>query len=164
MSSFRFDPAMPADAAAVSALVAALESSLYGESTFSQADLEDEWSDLELEQDARVVRDGERVVGYGVVRERGEVSSVEGYVHPDALGRGIGELIAAALEEDAVRRGARRIHNSVLEADSAARRLLESLGYRAVRVFRELRIELEAPPPAPAVAGGAARRLVRPGA
>jgi GNAT superfamily N-acetyltransferase len=27
--------------------------------------------------------------------------------------------------------------------------LLESLGYRAVRVFREMRIELEAPPPAP---------------
>jgi hypothetical protein len=36
-----------------------------------------------------------------------------------------------------------------LEADSAARRLLESLGYGAVRVFRELRIELDAPPPAP---------------
>jgi GNAT superfamily N-acetyltransferase len=38
----------------------------------------------------------------------------------------------------------------VFEADSAARRLLESLGYDAVRVFRELRIEFAAPPPAPA--------------
>ena len=36
-----------------------------------------------------------------------------------------------------------------MEADSAARRLLDSLGYGAVRVFREMRIELEAPPPAP---------------
>ncbi len=142
-------PAAAADAAAVTEVVEALESSLYGESLFSQADLEDEWSELELEQDARVVRDGERIVGYGLVRDRGELWCVEGYVHPDALGRGIGKLIATVLEEEAVRGGAGRIQNVVLEADSAALKLLESLGYGAVRVFRELRIELDAPPPPP---------------
>ena len=142
-------PAVAADAAAVTRLVVALESSLYGQTAFSQADLEEEWLELDLEQDARVVRDGDRIVGYGVVRQRGELWRVEGYVHPDALRRGIGKLIATGLEEDAARRGARRIQNGVLEADSAARRLLESLGYGAVRVFRELRIELEGPPPAP---------------
>jgi mycothiol synthase len=142
-------PAVPADAAAVTEVVAALESLLYGQSTFSQADLEDEWSELDLEQDARVVRDGDRIVGYGLVRERGELWRVEGYVHPNAFGRGLGKRIATGLEEEAARRSARRIQNGVLEADSAARRLLESLGYTAVRVFRELRIELEAPPSAP---------------
>ena len=50
----------------------ALETSLYGHSTFSQADLEDEWRRLELERDVGVVRDGDRVVGYALVRERGE--------------------------------------------------------------------------------------------
>jgi GNAT superfamily N-acetyltransferase len=142
-------PAVAADAAAVTELVAALESSLYGPSTFSQADLEDEWAETDLERDARVVRDGERIVGYGVVRERGETWRVEGYVHPDARGRGIGRVIATGLEEQAGRGGARRVQNSVLEADSAACTLLESLGYSAVRVFREMRIELEEPPPAP---------------
>jgi mycothiol synthase len=142
-------PAVAADAGAVTEVVLALESSLYGHSAFSQADLEEEWAELEVERDARVVRDGDRVVGYGVVRERGEVWRVEGYVHPDALGRGIGRLIATGLEEDAARGGAPRIQNAVLEADSAACRLLESLGYGSVRVFRELRIELEAQPPAP---------------
>ena len=127
----------------------ARESSLYGQSAFSQADLEDEWSDIDIEQDAHVIRDGERIVGYGVVRERGELSRVEGYVHPDALGRGIGTLIATELEEDVARRGAGRIQNAILEADSAAATLLESLGYTSMRVFRELRIELEAAPPAP---------------
>lgn len=83
------------------------------------------------------------------MRELGELWRAEGYVHPDALGRGIGKLIATGLEEDAARRGARRVQNSVLEPDSSAHELLESLGYGAVRVFRELRIELEAPPPAP---------------
>jgi mycothiol synthase len=142
-------PAVAADAAAVSQVVAALESSLYGQSSFCEADLLDEWSDVDLEQDARVVREGNRVVGYGLVRERAEPWRVEGYVHPDALGRGIGTLLVTELEADAARRGARRIQNGVFEADAAARRLLESLGYGAVRTFREMRIELAAPPPAP---------------
>ena len=143
-------PAVAADAAAVTEIVAALESSLYGQTTFSQADLEGEWAELDLERDARVVRDGDRVVGYGVVRERRERWLVEGYVHLDARGRGIGRLIATGLEEEAARAGAHKIHNGILEADSAAGRLLESLGYRAVRVFREMRIELEESPRAPA--------------
>ena len=157
-------PAVAADAAAVTEVVVALESSLYGQTPFSQADLEDEWSELDLEQDARVVRDGDRIVGYGAVRERGELWRVEGFVHPDALGRGIGKLIATGLEEDAARRGARRIQNNVFEADSAARSLLESLGYR-----RRARLPRDAHRARGAaartrVAGRAARRPVRPGA
>ncbi len=73
---------------------------------------------LDLERDTRVLRDGDRIVGYGLVRERGEPWRVEGYVHPDAHGRGIGKLIATGLEEDAARHDARRIQNGTLEADS----------------------------------------------
>ncbi len=108
-----------------------------------------EWSELDLEHDARVVRDGERIVGYGAVHDEGELWRAEGFVHPEAGGRGIGRLIATGLEAIAARRGARRIQSNVFERDAGARRLLESLGYRDVRVFRELRIELAAPPPAP---------------
>ena len=149
MEPFSVTRADAADAGAVAELIAALEASLYGRSAFSQADLVDEWTDLDLEQNARLVRAGGQIVGYGAVRERGERWDAEGYVHPDALGRGIGKLIATGLEQHAARRGARTIHSSVLEADSAGRKLLESLDYGAVRVFRELRIELDSPPPAP---------------
>ena len=149
MTSFRLDPAVAAAAAAVAEVIAALEASLYGQSLFSQADLEDEWLDLDLRQNARVVRDGDRIVGYGAVRDEGERWDAEAYVHPGALGRGIGKLIATELEEHAARGGARRILTSAFEVDSAARGLLQSLGYGAVRVFREMRIELEVPPPAP---------------
>jgi GNAT superfamily N-acetyltransferase len=142
-------PADPADAAAVTEVVAAAESLLYGESSFSQADLEEEWADLELERFAWVVREGGRVVGYGALRDRGELWRAEGYVHPDAAGRGIGTLIATSLEEGAVRGGAARLQNGVYEVDAAGRLLLESLGYEPVRVFRELRTELAAPPAAP---------------
>lgn len=141
--------ALATDAGAVAELIAALESSLYGRSAFSQADLVDEWSDVDLEHNARVVRVGDRIVGYGAVRDRGELWDAEGYVHPEALRRGIGKLIATGLEQHATGGGARKIRSRVFEADSAARRLLESLGYRAVRMFRELRIDLDAPPPAP---------------
>ena len=151
---FDFAPAVAADAAAVTEVVAALESSLYGESAYSQADLEDEWSSLDLEQNLRVVRDGDRIVGYGALHPRGELWRAEGFVHPDVQGRGIGTLIATRLEEEAGRRGARRIQNSVFEPDSAARTLLELLGYRAVRTSREMRIELTAPPPPPAWPAG----------
>ena len=79
-------------------VVAALESSLYPQAStsFSQEDLVDEWSDLDLERNTRVVRDGDRVVGYGAVRDRGELWRAEGYVHPAAHGRGIGKLLATA--------------------------------------------------------------------
>jgi mycothiol synthase len=146
---FSVTPATPADAAAVTEIVAATEARMYGPSTYSQADLESEWSEIDPARDAKVVRDGERVVGYMAVRERGEVWRVEGYVHPDALGLGIGRLMATSLEEEAAAGGARRVQNSILEADSAAAGLLESLGYRSMRVFREMRIELDGPPPAP---------------
>ena len=148
-SSFRLAPAVAADAAGVTEVVRALESSLYGQSGLSQADLVAEWSELDLEHDARVVRDGERIVGYGAVHDEGELWRAEGFVHPEAAGRGIGRLIATGLEAVAARRGARRIQSNVIERDAGAHRLLESLGYRDVRVFRELRIELAARPPAP---------------
>ncbi len=165
MGSIAVVPAVPGDAAAVTEVIAALESSLYPEASgsFSQDDLEDEWSGLDLVQNARVVRDGEHVLAYGAVRDRGELWRVEGYVHPDAHGRGIGKLLATELERDTADRGARRVQNGVYETDAAARSLLESIGYRSVRVFREMRIELDAPPPAPVWPDGLERRCVRSG-
>jgi mycothiol synthase len=155
-------PATTADAAGVAEVVGALERHHYPLSSFSQADLEAEWLELDLEGDARVVRDGEGVVGHGVVRERGEPWRVEGYVHPGALGRGVGTLLATGLEGEAASGGARRIQNGVLEADTGARALLASLGYDEVRVFRELRIELGTEPPAPEWPDGLSVRAFEP--
>jgi hypothetical protein len=99
MEGLVITPAVAADAAAVTEIVRALESSLYPDSAFSQAVLEEEWLELDLRRDARVIRDGDRIVGYSVVRDRGDPRRVEGYVHPDEAGRGIGTLIATGLEE-----------------------------------------------------------------
>ena len=149
MSSFGLRPATAADAAAVAEVQVALEASLYGHTAYSQSDVEEEWSDLDLERDALVVVEGERVVGFATVRERGEVWRADGSVHPDVHARGAGTRLATALEATVAGRGGRRVQNSVLELDTAAQELLDSRGYRRVRVFRELRIELDAPPAPP---------------
>ena len=85
-----FTPAVAADAAAVTEVIAALESSLYGQGAFSQADLEDEWAELDLEQNTRVVRDGDRIVGYGAMRERGDSGAPMGTSTPTRSGAGSG--------------------------------------------------------------------------
>jgi mycothiol synthase len=149
MTSFSRRPPVHEDALAVAGLVAAYEQSLYGESAYSLGDLEAEWETLDLVRDALVLLDGERVVAFGSLDDRGELWRIEGYVHPEEQGRGVGTELADVLETTAVERGARRIQNSVVERDEAGHRLLAARGYQPVRVFRELRIELAKAPEAP---------------
>jgi ribosomal protein S18 acetylase RimI-like enzyme len=137
------------DAAAVAEIVIAYERSLYGATGYSLGDLQAEWETLDLERDALVLLDGERVVAFGSLNDRGDLWRVDGCVHPEEHGRGIGGALAASLEASAASRGARRVQNSVAERDEAGHRLLEELGYRPVRVFRELRIELDKAPEPP---------------
>jgi mycothiol synthase len=145
----RARPPTQDDTAAVAELVIAYERSLYGQTEYSLGDLEAEWETLDLEHDALVLMDGDRVVAFGSLEDRGELWRIEAYVHPEERGRGLGTEILTALETSAAARGARRIQNSITEPDEAAQRLLAGLGYRSVRVFRELRIELDAPPAPP---------------
>src|SRR2546430_4132487 len=101
MSSFRLRPAERADAAGVADAMIALERALYGHTAFSQADVESDWRDLDLERNARVAVDGAgRVVGYAALHERGELLRVEAIVRPDAHGRGVGTALAASVERE----------------------------------------------------------------
>ena len=154
MSSFPSRHAELGDAQAVAELIAAMEQA-YGESgAYTPADLEDEWRTVDLQRDAWVVLDGARVLGYGALHERGEMSRIEAFVHPDAFGRGIGTQLAAELEREAFARGAKRVHNSVLERDEGGQAIVRALGYREVRRFREMRIELTAQPDPPSWPAG----------
>jgi mycothiol synthase len=148
-SPFPQRPPVAADAPAVAELVIAYERSLYGTTAYSLADLEAEWESLDLARDALVLLDADRVVAFGTLDDRGELWRIDGFVHPDEQGRGLGAALVTALEQIAASRGARRIQNGVLEPDEAGHRLLAGLGYRPVRVFRELRVELDAAPEPP---------------
>jgi hypothetical protein len=90
MEAVLVTPVVAADAGAVAELIAALESSLHGRSAFSEADLVNEWSDVDVEHNAHVVRAGDRIVGYGALRERGEVWDAGGTSTLPTVGAGSG--------------------------------------------------------------------------
>jgi GNAT superfamily N-acetyltransferase len=134
----------------------AYERSLYGGTTYAPADLEAEWEAIDLaRRHARPPRRrrGRRV---RIAPRPGELWRTAAYVHPRAHRRGIGTELARRLEAIAGSRGARRLQSGVAEPDEAGLRLFCDLGYRKVRVFREMRIELAGRPEAPRWPGGLA--------
>lgn len=149
VSPFTRRPAVPGDAGAVAEIVIAYERSLYGDTTYSPDDLVAEWEALDLARETLVIVDGDEVVAFGSVHDRGELWRTDAYVHPGQQGRGLGTELAGALEAVAASRGARRIQSGVAEPDSAGRRLFAGLGYEPVRVFREMRTELAEQPERP---------------
>ena len=139
---FTVRPARPADAEAVLALIPpGLDLTL--------DDIRDEWRQRDLERDTWAWEHEGRLAAFGILRSRGEELSVNGFVHPDFLGRGLGTAILEASEARARERGAKKLDNGILAADRAAAALLEANGYRDVRHFYVMTIELDGPPPAP---------------
>ncbi len=155
MSSFRRRRAERADAQAVAELVAAADVAILGSTDFSVSDLEDEWRELDLARNAWVVLDGERIVGYGTVEERPAFGAIDGYVHPDAFGRGVGTLLVVELERELAARGVGRVQSATLSADARAYELLLGLGYEEVRRFWQMRFTLEREPAVPTWPEGA---------
>src|ERR671937_1713222 len=99
---------------------------------FGLDDIRNEWRVTDLERDTWAwERDG-RLVAFGILRSRGEELSVNGFVHPDFEGRGLGTAILRATEARARERGGKKLDNGILAADRVAAALLEANGYRDV--------------------------------
>lgn len=147
MSSFRLRPATDEDAEAVVALVGALDVALLGSTDFSLADLRDEWR--RDEQEPFVVEEGGAIVGYATIDQSPDHGMVDGYVHPGQFGRGVGSFIITELVPRLAERGATRIQNATLVADTRAHELLRAHGFEEIRRFWQMRTELESEPPEP---------------
>ncbi len=150
------------DLDAVVELGNAYERVFVGAETFTSEDIADEWKRLDLEQDAwLVVATGGRLAGYAVLEERGGGGfQSDGYVHPELHGRGVGGMLVDLAEARAVERGASSIHNATLGTDEAALRLLEERGYRLIRHFFRMAVELGDERARAGVAGGRPGRAV----
>jgi mycothiol synthase len=132
------------DLEAVVELGNAFERVFLGAESFTPGEIADEWRRLDLEHDAWLVLvPGARLAGYATLEERAEGRFLsDGYVHPELQGLGVGGTLVDLAEQRARERGAVAVQNTILAADEAAARLLGSRGYRPVRYFYRMALEL----------------------
>jgi len=121
----------------------------FGHPEADAAELARDWETFDLERDAVIVchEDG-TAAGYGYFFRRGvEQAIIDVYVHPVHTGRGVGTYLVSELERrsDEVR----RIGSGIPASNDAGRILLEERGYRMVRRFWRMTIDLARHPPAP---------------
>jgi mycothiol synthase len=143
----------PSDVEAVQALTAASDLEEFGEAEgYSIEEIEDEWAAIDPDHDAWLViaPDG-AIAGYAYLRDRQHVRlDVEGYVHPDHYGNGIGTTLIALSEERAEAHlplapaDARVVlHNWISGSNPDASALLERKGYAPVRYFLRMETDLD---------------------
>lgn len=158
----------PGDAAAVVSLCSGLERALIGADAdgFTESDVKQDWRQLgELERDAWLIERHGETAGYATLFDEGDgVLLADGYVDPRHTGHGVGARILALTEARAAElAGESRelrvvLRNTIMYADTGARALLEAHGYRPVRSFLRMRIDLDGPPPSPRWPDGVAPR------
>jgi ribosomal protein S18 acetylase RimI-like enzyme len=137
-----------ADAAAVTELIRADELDLVGEAAQTEEDLRAEWSLLDLERDLWLVELDGRLAACAALVTTSHPAAI-GYVHPEFRGRGIGAQLVDLLEKEARERGLAKLQNPVFATDTSAQELLEGRGYREVRRYYRMTVELDAPPERP---------------
>jgi mycothiol synthase len=144
-------PYVDDDAPTVAALLSAEEERLYGPRPGGLT-ADDIRMFLQWSKEAWIWEDGDRVVASATFGLHGDAANIRGVVAEKD--RGIGTQILERGEAFAAAEGARKILTGAPEPNAAARALFESRGYRAVRRFYEMAIELtEEPPPAVVPAG-----------
>jgi mycothiol synthase len=114
------------------------------------AEVRDWWRGQELERDALLLHaaDG-RLAASGDVSTRADAVSVENYVHPEFRGRGLGGYLVQWGEQRTRELGFSRVRNAVLSTDAAAHALLSGRGYRTVRHYYVMKLEVGDDLPAP---------------
>jgi mycothiol synthase len=144
-------PATAADLPAVLALAQASDLALIGESDWTEADLREEWEGYDLSRDVFLLELDGRLAGYAAFERRGGGRLlVDGYVHPELTGRGVGSELLRLTEErarqelDSIERGERvYLQNAALSNDPAVPALYAAHGYTPTRHFWRMVIDLE---------------------
>jgi mycothiol synthase len=149
-------PITPGDFPALAAFLAEDETHLFGRpSRIGVADITAWLSGPDLSSDTWLFEDEGMLVALGWVEKHHDTGVAIGIVHRERRSRGLGSEIVDRNEERLRALGVGRIHAVTLAPDVAADPLLTGRGYREVRRFWEMTIELGAdPPPAPRLPEG----------
>jgi mycothiol synthase len=137
-----------ADAVEVAELTRACEAEALGAAVVDEGDIRDWWRVTVPGENVWLIHGEGRLAAAATLWPRDDVPSVWGDVHPELRGRGLGTALVELTETRARELGASAIRSDAFARDVAAIVFLESRGYRPVRRYYEMRIELgdEAPP------------------
>jgi ribosomal protein S18 acetylase RimI-like enzyme len=136
------------DFPAVAAFLADDETYLFGRpSRVGVADITAWLSGPDLANDTWLFEDNGVVVAMGWVEKHHDTGIAVGIVHRGRRGRGLGSELVDRSEERLLALEVGRIHAVTLAPDVAAEPLLTGRGYREVRRFWEMTIELGDDPP-----------------
>jgi mycothiol synthase len=156
-----FREARSEDAAAVAELCNAFERAFSDEPELTSAEDILRWWRQECEP--WLVYDEGALVGVAYLRHRGERWDGDGYVHPDAFGRGVGTAIAEWIETRARAHGSPETRIAVLAQDERAACIVRARGFAPVRTFLRMMIELDEEPAPPRWPEGYAVASLEPG-
>jgi mycothiol synthase len=134
------------DARAIDELITAADEAVQGWSESSVPELLGWWRMMDLDQSSWVLREGEQVVAYGAGFAHGDFFELDGFVHPEHQGRGLGAWLVARGEERARELGKAKLQTFSLAADERAHRLFEQFGMQELRRYYRMMIELDEPP------------------
>lgn len=145
---FRVRPVSPGDAAAVNDLVVTVDTAVQGWSDSTQEELLDWWRLTDLQRDSWLVED-DSLAAYAVLFPHPDSADIDGFVHPDKTGRGLGSWLLRTGEQRVRDRGLTTSRTWCLAPDAEARSLFERFGYAEVRRYYRMQIELDASTPSP---------------
>ena len=149
-------PITPDDFPALAAFLAEDETHVFGRpSRVGVADVTAWLSGPDLTSDTWLFEEDGRLVAAGWVEKHHDTGIAIGIVHRERRGRGLGSELVDRSEERLRALGVGRVHAVTLAPDAAAGPLLTGRGYREVRRFWEMTIELgNDPPPEPLLPEG----------
>jgi mycothiol synthase len=146
-------PATRGDLASIAELFGSHEEAVSGRSTHLDAGIVDGWLQaIAYDTNTWLFQERGALAAAAFAQVRGVRGVAVGAVRPSAQGRGLGARLIELTEARLIAEGAERIHAWGVVGDTAGGDLFRRNGYREVRRFWEMAIELgEEPPPEAAV-------------
>jgi mycothiol synthase len=146
-------PATREDAPAVAELFGSVEEAACGRrSSLDEQAVHGWWQTIAFETNTWLCEEDGALVAGAFAQVDGARGNSAGAVRPSAQGRGLGTRLLDLVEKRVEEEEAERIHSWTVAADERASELFERRGYREVRRFWDMGIDLDEEPAEPGVA------------